>query len=188
MLTSAAVSGCPLHSQRSTPVMKRWPGHIPRFVSHRAIIILQRCAGNTSSGRWEAGGCAKEHQLHCGCLPKGLNSIHFISMLSDSIIKTTSEHFWNALIFTLQIKPNWGGPTESQDIMSWNGAWGYPGQLFKNHWESTNTVTFLGIDHLHLAVKEVGSHEKLKGNFRRNRELRDLGGGIGVPDMPLNSI
>ena len=49
-------------------------------------------------------------------------------------------------------------------------------------------VAFLGIDHLHLAVKEVGSHEKLKGNFRRNRELGDLGGGIGVPDMQLDSI
>ena len=47
---------------------------------------------------------------------------------------------------------------------------------------------YLGIDHLHLAVEEVGSHEKLKGNFRRNWELGDLGGGIGVPDMPLNSI
>merc|ERR1719220_1488138 len=49
--------------------------------------------------------------------------------------------------------------------------------------KSTNTVTFLGIDHLHLAVKEVSSHEKLKGNFRRNRELGNLSGGIGVPGL-----
>ena len=34
----------------------------------------------------------------------------------------------------------------------------------------------------HLAVKKVGSHEKLEGNLRRNWELRDLSGGVGVPD------
>jgi len=36
---------------------------------------------------------------------------------------------------------------------------------------------------LQLAVKEVSSHEKLKGNLGGNRELRDLSGGVGVPGL-----
>ena len=33
------------------------------------------------------------------------------------------------------------------------------------------------------AVKEVGGHQKLKSDFRLDRELRDLGGAVGVSDL-----
>ena len=32
-----------------------------------------------------------------------------------------------------------------------------------------------------LAVEEVGRHEELQGDLRGDGELRDLGGGVGVP-------
>ena len=41
---------------------------------------------------------------------------------------------------------------------------------------------------LQLAVKEVSSHEKLKGNLGGNRELRDLSGGVGVPDASMSDL
>ena len=37
--------------------------------------------------------------------------------------------------------------------------------------------------HFHSAVKEVGGHQELESDFRLDRELRDLGGAVGVSDF-----
>ena len=118
MLTSAAVSGCPLHSQRSTPVMKRWPGRTLKVwfsPSHRhsARLCRRHLYWALGSRRLCQGKPASWRVLN---KRSQVTSRYFVPMLSDRIIKANTEHFWNALIFTLQIKPNWGGPTESQSF------------------------------------------------------------------------
>ena len=37
--------------------------------------------------------------------------------------------------------------------------------------------------HFHSAVKEVGGHQELESDFWLDRELRDLGGAVGVSDF-----
>ena len=43
-------------------------------------------------------------------------------------------------------------------------------------------LLFLLFDHL-LAVQKVGGHQKLQGDFGRNRKLGDFGGTVGVADL-----